>query len=98
MINPIVRRNGGQLPRSPGRGEPIHWMHRDPSCQMAPFLPGKEQPARDMPDFEIEKTRDGFVFKADVPGIEEKDQEGNSDTYFAAACFPGCSSRRTWQR
>ncbi len=75
MINPIVRRNGGELPHSPSQGEPIHWMHWDPFRQMAPFLTGEDQPARYTPDFEIKETKDGFVFKADVPGIKEKDLE-----------------------
>jgi HSP20 family protein len=42
---------------------------------MAPFLTGEDQPARYTPDFEIKETKDGFVFKADVPGIKEKDLE-----------------------
>jgi len=50
-------------------------MHWDPFRQMAPFLTGEEQPARYTPDFEIKETKDGFVFKADVPGIKEKDLE-----------------------
>ena len=75
MSNPIVRRNGGELPQSQAGGEPIHWMHWDPFRQMAPFLTGEEQPVRYTPDFEIKETKDGFVFKADVPGIKEKDLE-----------------------
>ena len=50
-------------------------MHWDPFRQMAPFLTGEEQPAHFTPDFEIKETKDGFVFKADVPGIKEKDLE-----------------------
>ena len=75
MTNLIVRRNGGELPRIPTEGEPFHWMHWDPFRQMAPFLTGEEQPARFTPAFEIKETKDGFVFKADVPGIKEKDLE-----------------------
>ena len=77
MTNVIVRRNGGELPRIPTEGEPFHWMHMhwDPFRQMAPFLTGEEQPARFTPAFEIKETKDGFVFKADVPGIKEKDLE-----------------------
>lgn len=75
MSNPIVRRNGGEQPRSPSEGEAIHWMHWDPFRQMAPFLSGDEHPAHYTPDFEIKETKDGFVFKADLPGIQEKDLE-----------------------
>jgi HSP20 family protein len=42
---------------------------------MAPYLTGEEQQARLAPDFEIKETKEGFVFKADVPGIKEKDLE-----------------------
>lgn len=78
MTNLIVRRNGGELPRLSTEGEPFHW-HWDPFRQMAPFLtgpgPGEEQPARFAPDFEVKETKEGFVFKADVPGVKEKDIE-----------------------
>src|SRR5688572_7737278 len=75
MANLIVRRNGGELPRIPAEGDPLHWVHWDPFRQLAPFLTGEEPPARFMPDFEIKETKDAFVFKADVPGIQEKDLE-----------------------
>jgi HSP20 family protein len=41
---------------------------------MAPFW-SEEQPARFAPDFEVKETKEGFVFKADVPGVREKDLE-----------------------
>jgi HSP20 family protein len=41
---------------------------------MAPFWP-EEQPARFAPDFEVKDTKEGYVFKADVPGVKEKDLE-----------------------
>jgi HSP20 family protein len=41
---------------------------------MAPFWQ-EEQPARFVPDFEVKETKEGFLFKADVPGIKEKDLE-----------------------
>ena len=75
MTNLIVRRNRGEQPRIPTEGKPVRWMHWDPFRQMAPYLAGEEQPARFAPDFEIRETKDGFVFKADVPGIKEKDLE-----------------------
>jgi len=74
MPNLIVPRNGGAVPRLPAEREPLHWMHWDPFRQMAPFSTGEDQ-ARFTPDFEIRETPEGFVFKADVPGIKEKDLE-----------------------
>lgn len=56
-------------------GKPFHWMHRGPFRQMAPHLTGEELPSSFTPDFEIKETKEGFVFKADVPGIQEKDPE-----------------------
>ena len=47
----------------------------DPFRQMAPFWPTEDQPVRFTPDFEVKETKEGFVFKADVPGIKEKDLE-----------------------
>ena len=75
MSNVIVRKNGGEQHRVPAEGKPFHWMNWDPFCQMASYLTGEEQPTRFTPDFEIKETKDGFVFKADVPGIKEKDLE-----------------------
>lgn len=75
MTNVIVRRNGGELPQAPTEAAPFSWMRWDPFRQMSPFLTGEEQPARFAPDFEIKETKDSFVFKADVPGIKEKDLE-----------------------
>lgn len=48
-------------------------MRWDPFRQVAPFLTGDEEPARFTPHFQIEKTEDGFVFKADLPGIKENE-------------------------
>ncbi len=77
MVNLIVRRNSGELPRLSPEREPFPWMHWDPFRQMAPFWPGEEQPVRFTPDFEVKETKEGFVFKADVPGVKEKDLEVN---------------------
>jgi HSP20 family protein len=71
----IIRNNGGELPRLSAEGEPYHWAPWDPFREMAPYWPGEEQPVRFAPDFEVKETIEGFVFKADVPGIKEKDLE-----------------------
>jgi len=75
MTSLIIRRNGGELPHIPTEDEPFHWMRWGPFRQAAPFLTGEELPERLTPDFEIKETKDGFVFKADVPGVKEKDLE-----------------------
>lgn len=73
MTNLVVR--SGETPRLPAQGEPLHWMRWDPFREMAPFSTEAAQPARFAPDFEIRETKDGFLFKADLPGVKEKDLE-----------------------
>ena len=48
-------------------------MRLDPFREVAPFLIGDEESTRFMPDFLIEKTEEGFVFKADLLGIKENE-------------------------
>ncbi len=44
----------------------------DPFREMAPYF--SEEPAYAfMPAFEVKETREGYVFKADIPGVQEKD-------------------------
>jgi HSP20 family protein len=45
----------------------------DPFATMAPFRVWREAEAMSAPDFDVKETKDTFVFKADVPGIEAKD-------------------------
>ncbi len=74
MANLIVRRNPGELRRHLTEAERVPWMHWDPFQRMAPSWP-EEQSARFAPDFEVKETKEGFLFKADVPGVKEKDLE-----------------------
>ena len=67
-----VRTTGGERRRTPVEGEPLG-MRADPFRQVAPFSTGDDEPARFKPDFQIEKTEDSFVFKADLPGIKENE-------------------------
>jgi HSP20 family protein len=48
-------------------------MRWDPFHQVVPLLTADEAPTRFMPDFQIEKTEDGFVFRADLLGIKENE-------------------------
>ena len=76
----MVRKNGSK-PAQPAvaaerpRLDPLRAMRDlvgwDPFREMAPFAP--QMPAGFVPSFEIKETKDGFVFKADVPGVKESD-------------------------
>lgn len=79
MSNIAVRKENGSkpatLPATDPRFEPFRLMRDlmgwDPFREMAPFAvqgtPGF------MPSFEVKETKDGYSFKADVPGIKESD-------------------------
>jgi len=72
----VVRRNEAQVPGGLSRGEldPLRVMREvlrfDPFGEMAPFA---GPAAAFNPDFEVKETDKAYVFKADLPGIEEKD-------------------------
>lgn len=59
------------------RWEPFRMMRDlmgwDPFREMIPMMP--QIPAAFSPSFEVKETKDGYVFKADVPGIKEADLE-----------------------
>ena len=79
MGNITVRKNDGETnvavptarPWEPGRmmREFFGW---DPFREMAPFT---AMPSSFAPTFEIKETKDGYLFKADVPGVKEGDLE-----------------------
>jgi HSP20 family protein len=76
MANIQIKKNGPQTQSGMTSGlDPSRWLTRmmgwDPFREMTPFLP-EERLAFD-PDFEVKETKDGYVFKADVPGIKESD-------------------------
>lgn len=74
MTNLIVRRNPGEFHLHSTEAARLPLMHWDPFQRMAPLWPGEQQ-ARFTPEFEVKETKEGFLFKADVPGIKEKDLE-----------------------
>ena len=45
----------------------------DPFQAMTPYIP--QIPAGFIPSFEVKETKEGYVFKADVPGVKESDLE-----------------------
>ena len=57
--------------------EPLRLMRElmswDPFAEMLPSL--NTEPMMFTPRFEVKKTKDAYVFKADLPGIDEKDLE-----------------------
>ncbi|GEL68521.1 Hsp20/alpha crystallin family protein [Myxococcus virescens] len=75
MADLPARRGGGML------GAPRGW---DPFERMQELLgfdlgrmlgPQGTREGGFVPDFEVKETQDAFIFKADVPGVEEKDLE-----------------------
>lgn len=70
---PVHRRDRGFLPRL-SEWDPFLKMQElmEPLEEFSKFfttrLPGRFSPA-----FEVKETQDAFIFKADVPGLEEKD-------------------------
>lgn len=78
MADIQVRRNGPQAPQlTPTMRalEPSRWLSRmmgfDPFREMMPII-GEERLAFD-PSFEVKETKDGYLFKADVPGVKLSD-------------------------
>jgi HSP20 family protein len=79
MGNIQVKKNGPQQPMtttSPAMmWDPSRWFTRmmgyDPFREMAPIF-GEERFAFE-PAFEIKETKDGYLFKADVPGVKLED-------------------------
>lgn len=79
MSNITVRRgNEGTMAPTTLERDPFRmfrdFFRWDPFREMAPFIPTTEAAAF-APAFEVKETKDAFVFKADVPGVKEKDLE-----------------------
>jgi HSP20 family protein len=78
MSEIAVRRREGESAASARREiEPFRFMRDlfrfDPFREIAPLWSGEV--VTYVPAFEVKETKDAFVFKADVPGIKEKDLE-----------------------
>lgn len=80
MANIDVRKeNGGKQIATAREQEPRLEPYRmmrdllswDPFREIAPFMP--REPVGFAPTFEVKETKDGYVFKADVPGVKEGD-------------------------
>jgi len=71
MANLPVRRSGGERHPTAPAGPPLR-MRQDPLHPVAPFL-NDDASARFMPDCQIERSEDGFVFRVDLTGIKENE-------------------------
>jgi HSP20 family protein len=79
MANIEIKKNGPtqqaqQQAPAMARWEPSRWMSRalgwDPFGEMRPFF---DERTSFEPAFEVKETKEGYLFKADVPGIKESD-------------------------
>ena len=78
MASIIVRGEREQKPTTttePTPLEPLRLMRSllnwDPFQEMAPLL--QRMRTEFVPDFEIKETKEGYLFKADVPGVKQSD-------------------------
>jgi HSP20 family protein len=65
------------MPPAQRETDPFRWLLRwDPFREMAPSWFG--QPSTETgfsPSFEVKENKDGYMFKADLPGVQDKDVE-----------------------
>lgn len=72
----IVKKNAGQV----AEWDPMRTMREllrwDPFREMAPFPGFKELGGASFnPSFEVTENKDGYMFKADLPGVKQEDIE-----------------------
>jgi HSP20 family protein len=76
MADLPVRRGSG-LARHQREWDPFQQMQEmmnwDPFDAVGHLLTGRGAPATFIPAFDVKETKDAFLFKADLPGVEEKD-------------------------
>ncbi|SES87092.1 Hsp20/alpha crystallin family protein [Stigmatella erecta] len=81
MADLSVRRGSGSNVQRTREWDPFQQMQElmnwDPFEQLAshPWFAGRQGPAPFVPAFEVKETQDAYVFKADLPGVDEKDIE-----------------------
>jgi HSP20 family protein len=75
----ITRRREGELPAYTTGFDPFSlvrdFFRWDPFRQMVPGLLATAEERAFMPSFDVKETKDGYTFKADLPGVEEEDLE-----------------------
>ncbi len=82
MSNVVIRKQNGDKPTSTApeqTWDPWRTMRAllswDPFREMAAFPTTEDRGFSLAPAFDVKETKDGYEFKADVPGIHEKDLE-----------------------
>lgn len=83
MSNVMIRRQNGERPAAaapePATWDPLRSMRAllswDPFREMAAFPAFEESGISFAPAFDVKETKDGYQFKADIPGIQDKDLE-----------------------
>jgi HSP20 family protein len=82
MSNITVQRQSGDRPAAierPRLPDPWRTMRAllswDPFREIAPFPTFEEGVAAFSPAFDVKETQDGYLFKADLPGVGDKDLE-----------------------
>lgn len=79
MANIVVRQDGRQSIAPAVAPEPFRMMRDllrwDPFREMAPMWPLEERMREFTPAFDVRETKDSYVFKADMPGLQVNDIE-----------------------
>lgn len=79
MADLPVRRGGSGSIQRGREWDPFQRMQEmmgwDPFELMSQWLGGREGMTTFVPTFEVKETKNAFIFKADLPGVEEKDVE-----------------------
>jgi HSP20 family protein len=73
MANIIKKNDDGQMTQWDPFQAMREMMRWDPFRDMAPILPQLDRSW--LPSFEVRENRDGYVFKADLPGVKKEDIE-----------------------
>jgi HSP20 family protein len=83
MANVTIRKQNGDKPvlatATEQTWDPWRTMQSllswDPFREMAPFPAFEERPIAFSPAFDVKETKDAYLFKADLPGMQDKDLE-----------------------
>ena len=69
----------------------------DPFREVSPFLAESPLTASFSPTFEVKETKDAYLFRADVPGVHEKDLDVSPEiaSRSAASARPSLATSRT---
>jgi HSP20 family protein len=71
----IVKKNGGQMTEWDPMRAMRELMRWDPFREMIPSFPAFAAVESFNPSFDVSETKDGYLFKADVPGVKLENLE-----------------------